>query len=216
MSIKWMVFLYVLSSGLHASSVELLPDEIQQQMLKSSWHKGCPVALSDLVLVTVDYWGFDDAKHQGELVVHKSLGAEVKSIFDRLYQQRFPIERIERVDDYNGDDAMLMKKNITSAFNCRLVTGQPGIYSQHSYGRAIDINPLINPYVNKDRVLPIEGKIHVNRNQPAKGKITQDSLVYKLFIDNGWDWGGSWPDLQDYQHFEKRANGEKRVPYGTM
>lgn len=107
-----------------------------------------------------------------------------------------------------------MEANNTSAFNCREVTNQPGEFSQHSYGRAIDINPLINPYVHGKSVSPKDGVIYVNPKKPALGKIVKGDIVYRTFIKYGWDWAGNWYDVQDYQHFEKRANGEKRNPYG--
>ena len=115
---------------------------------------------------------------------------------------------------FNDDDEAAMAANNTSSFNCREVTGQPGVYSQHSYGRAIDINPLINPYVKETLVLPANGSQFVDRDISYPGKITKDSLIYREFVKHGWDWGGSWYDVQDYQHFEKRANGERRNPYG--
>ncbi|HRE30699.1 MAG TPA: M15 family metallopeptidase, partial [Candidatus Berkiella sp.] len=77
-----------------------------------------------------------------------------------------------------------------------------------------DINPLINPYVNGTQVLPKEGKPYADRNSQHQGMIQPEGLVYKLFEAHGWDWGGHWLDVQDYQHFEKRANGEKRNPRG--
>jgi hypothetical protein len=104
--------------------------------------------------------------------------------------------------------------NISLQLFCREVTGQSGIFSQYSYGRAIDINPQINPYVKDNIVLPENGSNHVDHNNPEKGKITHHSLIYKLFIEHEWDWGGNWHDLQDLQHFEKRANGKKRDPNG--
>lgn len=135
-------------------------------------------------------------------------------IFKILYLNQFPIGKMEPMETFKGDDNAALIANNTSAFNCREVTGQPGIYSQHSYGRAIDINPKINPYVKGKFVLPQNGVPFVDRNKPFPGKITKASLIYKVFTQYGWDWGGNWYDVQDYQHFEKRANGEKRNPFG--
>lgn len=178
--------------------------------MQKSWRAECPISLDELSYLTPQYWGFDHQAHQGVLIVHQTLAVEVAEIFAILYVHRFPIEQMKTMEVFNDDDDLSMAANNTSAFNCRGVTGQPGIFSQHSYGRAIDINPRINPYVKGDIILPLNGEIYVDRNKPSPGKITKESLVYQLFTDRGWDWGGDWPDLQDYHHFEKRANGERR------
>jgi hypothetical protein len=135
---------------------------------------------------------------------------EVVDIFKALYIHQFPIERMELMDVFKGSDDAAMDANNTSAFNCREVTGKPGIFSQHSYGRAIDINTLINPYVKGDKVLPSAGKRFADRSQYHPGIITKDSFIYKEFARRGWSWGGDWHDLKDFQHFEKRASDEKR------
>jgi hypothetical protein len=164
----------------------------------------CKQALSDLSVVKLRYWGFDDKAHIGALIVHQSLAKEVIEIFQALFAQRFPIQSI----------APQYSTNQTAAFNCREVTDQRGIISQHTFGRAIDINPMINPYVKGSLIIPEGAKSHIDRKQLEKGKISPNSFVTLLFAKYGWDWGGNWYDLQDYQHFEKRANGEKRNPYG--
>ena len=48
-----------------------------------------------------------------------------------------------------------MAANNTSAFNCREVSRRPGVWSQHAFGTAIDINPVQNPYILRNgTVLP--------------------------------------------------------------
>jgi len=91
----------------------------------------------------------------------------------------------------------------TSAFNCRDTTGRPGVFSNHSWGRAIDINPLTNPYLKGDKVLPPAGKAFLDRTRASPGAILAGSFIVNLFQKRGWTWGGSWKDRQDYQHFEK-------------
>lgn len=196
------------------SSVSPIPAATQEIMKKYTWKPNCPVPLSDLAEVKLSYWGFDHKAHQGILVVNKVLANEVVSIFKALYYHQFPIERMEPMEKFKGDDDAAMQVNNTSAFNCRPVTGQPGVFSQHSYGRAIDINTMINPYVKGNQVLPESGRKYVDRTQYAPGKITKNSFIYAEFTKYDWDWGGNWRDLQDYQHFEKRANHEKRNIYG--
>ena len=94
-----------------------------------------------------------------------------------------------------------MLSNNTSGFNYRTVTGGKKL-SKHSYGFAIDINPVQNPYFKGKVVLP-EGAIY---NPSKPGTLTSDCVVVKTFIRLGWDWGGNWKSLKDYQHFEKVLN----------
>lgn len=192
------------------SSITSIPLSTQKIMEKYTWRPGCPVPLNDLAEIKLSYWGFDKKAHQGILIVNKMLAAEVVSIFKAAYYHKFPIERMEPMDKFNGNDDATMEVNNTSAFNCRAVTGKPGVFSQHSYGGAIDINTLINPYVKGEKILPPSGKKYADRTKSYPGKITKDSFIYNEFTKHGWDWGGNWNDLQDYQHFEKRANNENR------
>jgi hypothetical protein len=98
-----------------------------------------------------------------------------------------------------------MAANNTSAFNCRDITGTVGRFSNHSWGRAVDINPLTNPYVKGDSVLPPTGRAYLDRTQSHPGSILRGSLIVKEFESRGWTWGGTWTDRKDYQHFEKPA-----------
>ncbi|MGL5741811.1 MAG: M15 family metallopeptidase [Legionella sp.] len=195
------------------SSISPIPQKIQEQMQQNTWRAGCPVPMNDLAYVRLSYWGFDEKTHTGTLIVNKELASEVVAIFKVLFDHKYPIQSMELMDVFKGDDNASMTANNTSAFNCRPVTDRPGEYSQHSYGRAIDINPLINPYVNGKKVQPTAGTPYVDRSKPVPGKIIKEDLVYQEFAKYGWDWAGNWYDVQDYQHFEKRANGEKRNPY---
>ncbi|KTC73793.1 hypothetical protein Lbir_1055 [Legionella birminghamensis] len=204
----------LVQANTYKSSIKPIPQSIQKKMKQYTWHPGCPVPINQLVLVTLPYWGFDQKTHFGQLIVHQEIAAEVLSIFNTLYKEKYPIQQMRLMEDFEGNDELAMQANNTSSFNCREVTNQPGIFSQHSYGRAIDINPLINPYVKAGIILPQQAAPFADRAQPYPGKITINTPFYQLFKLRDWDWGGSWFDLQDYQHFEKRANGEKRNPYG--
>ena len=201
-------------NAIFQSHIRSIPKKIQLQMQKNGWSLGCPVPLDDLAYVQLRYFGFDNKTHIGVLILNKALARDVVDIFNILYVQKFPIQQIVPMDAFNNNDQAAMAANNTSAFNCRAITGQPGLFSQHSYGRAIDINPLLNPYVKGNTVMPARGAPFVFRNKPYPGKITKGSIIYNEFIKRGWDWGGNWYDLQDYQHFEKRANGHRRNPFG--
>src|SRR3989454_2931502 len=139
--------------------------------MASSWHRGCPVPVQDLRYLTMSYWGFDGAVHAGEMVVNRSVAGAVAKVFGELFAARFPMRRMRLVDAYGGDDDRSMAANNTSAFNCRAVTGGTS-WSQHSYGWAIDINPIQNPYVSRaGAVLPPAGPPDRQRSPNPHGMI---------------------------------------------
>lgn len=221
-----------------------VPASVSNTMrLKNSWREGCPVPVSDLQYLKLTHWGFDGQPKVGQLVVHKKLALPVVKAFADLFRSRFPIERMELIDQYDGSDDRSMEANNTSAFNCRDITGKPGQYSRHSYGDAITINPLQNPYVSpmndplkamgwdgiEDKglflgrngysapspallfcterpadclVLPPAGVAYVDRSLPVAGYLLPGSPAVQAFTSRGFDWGGSWGRLLDYQHFE--------------
>jgi hypothetical protein len=173
--------------------------------LPASWEPGCPVAPADLRILSLSHWNYAGSVSTGKLVVAAPLASQVVDIFQELYEAGFPIERMELVDMYDGDDNLSMAANNTSAFNCRLVTGG-STYSEHSYGRAIDINPLVNPYVKGTTVLPPAGSAYVDRSIDAPGMIHANDEVVQAFAARGWIWGGTWSSLKDYQHFSTTGN----------
>ena len=148
----------------------------------------------------VSHFGFDGKVHTGRLVVAGEVAADIVEIMGRLFEARFPIERMEPVDVYDGDDDLSMAANNTSAFNCRPVTGGSS-WSEHSYGSAIDVNPLVNPYVVGATVLPPEGAVYADRYPDAPGMIHEGDVVVETFAAHGWVWGGTWSSPKDYQHF---------------
>jgi hypothetical protein len=170
-------------------------------MTGRSWHRGCPVPIRDLRFLKLRFFGFDRDPHMGELVVHRRWAGEIVKVFRRLYAERFPIRRMRLVDRYGADDLRSMKADNTSAFNCRWRAGQPGVWSQHAYGRAIDVNPVENPYVVGDRVSPPEGRRFRDRSRRRRGMIHRHDVVVRTFRRQGWKWGGLWNDVKDYQHF---------------
>lgn len=170
--------------------------------MTSSWRAGCPVPISRLRLLTVRHYGFDGAVREGELVVHQDQTRNLTTVFRALFVARFPIERMELVDRYGSDDDRSMAANNTSAFNCRASTDRPGVWSQHAYGRAIDINPVQNPYVVSARdVRPPAGRAYVDRWRRRMGMIHADDVVVRAFAAVGWGWGGNFRSAKDPQHF---------------
>lgn len=162
-------------------------------------------------IVKLKYYSFDGKYHQGQLVIDKDLVKDIKKVFKLALEIKFPIQTMIPVSHPNfrkngrWDDDLSMIANNTSGFNYREKTGG-GSLSNHAYGRAIDINTVQNPYVKGTLILPPNGSY-----QPTvAGTITADHPITKKFIELGWDWGGTWTRLQDYQHFEKplKKSGE--------
>jgi hypothetical protein len=169
--------------------------------MRYSWRRGCPVGLGELRLLRVDHWGFDHRVHRGELVVHRNHARRILGVMERLFEARYPIQRLRLVDAYRADDDRSMAANNTSAFNCRPVSGT-NRWSEHAYGRAIDVNPLRNPYVTRSgRVSPPAGRPYANRSRRAAGMIHHGDAVVRAFAAAGWEWGGRWRGARDYQHF---------------
>jgi hypothetical protein len=185
-------------------SVSRLDPATRELMTGSSWHEGCPVSLEKLRLVRVTHLGFDGEAHRGKLVVHRRWADEILDVFRRLYARGFPIRRIRLVDRYDADDQASMRHDNTSAFNCRYVAGTT-TWSQHAYGRAIDINPVENPYVDGSRVSPRRGRRFLDRSDVRPGMIVGGGVVRRAFGRIGWGWGGDWSTAKDYQHLS--ANG---------
>ncbi len=166
----------------------------------TSWRPGCPVGPSSLRTVVASHWDNGGNVRTGRLVVHASLADDVADVLQDLYEARFPIHRMVPVAEYGADDDASMAANNTSAFNCRAITGGSS-FSEHSYGRAIDVNPLVNPYVSGSTVLPPGGAPYADRSRDVPGMIHAGDEVVRAFAARGWSWGGSWTRPKDYQHF---------------
>jgi D-alanyl-D-alanine carboxypeptidase len=173
-----------------------------RRMSGVSWHRGCPVGLAELRLLSVSHWGFDGRVHRGRLVVNRDAATAMLAAMRSLYRLGFPIRQMRLVDAYGADDHRSMAADNTSAFNCRFVAGSPGVWSEHAYGRAIDVNPVENPYVTASGYAsPPAGAPFAQRSRDAPGLIHRGGPVVEAFAAAGWEWGGSWPWPRDYQHF---------------
>jgi peptidoglycan L-alanyl-D-glutamate endopeptidase CwlK len=155
---------------------------------------------STLVLLDVEYRGFDAWLHRGQIIVHHELSEDVTAIFFELCAMRFPIEKVIPVARYGWSDDASMADNNSSGFNYRLAVGLPHL-SQHALGRAIDINPCLNPYLKGALILPPNAVYDCSR----PGTLCANDLAVEAFTTRGWTWGGDWTHLKDWQHFEKRA-----------
>ena len=183
--------------GAFVATVEPVAEEV---FARSTWEPGCPVDRGDLRHVRLSFWGFDERPHTGELLLHAEVTAAVVEAFGRLFEARFPIEemRITRTDELHvpptGDG------NNTGAFVCRAVSGGSS-WSQHAYGRAVDINPFHNPYVRGGLVVPELASAYVDRGDVRPGMIVPGGVVEQAFDAIGWGWGGRWSSVKDWMHF---------------
>jgi hypothetical protein len=182
-----------------------LSPELRAQVTGSSWHEGCPVALDDLALVSLTHWDLDGQLREGRLIVAARVADDVRDAFRRLYEARFPIQRVELVEAYGASDDRSMAANNTSSFNCRPVTGGTS-FSRHAYGEAIDLNPLQNPYVRGRLVAPPEGRAWLDRKRLRPGVVVADGVAVEAFRAIGWGWGGRWRAYQDFQHFSSTGD----------
>jgi hypothetical protein len=160
----------------------------------TSWHRGCPVPLRDLRLLTVRHWGFDGRAHTGRLIVQRDATGSLTRALRALYRARFPIRQMRLIDAYGASDDRSMAADNTSAFNCRRAAGSTS-WSEHSYGRAIDVNPRENPMILAGKTYP------PNAHRRGKGVIRAGSGAVRAFAGAGWSWGGRWTEPRDYQHF---------------
>jgi hypothetical protein len=197
----------LLALALLGGTVEAPPftasvSRVTTRELQHSWRPGCPVGPSQLRRVRLRHWGFDGKPHTGSAVVNAAVVGDIKVVFRRLYNARFPIRRLRPIDVYGGNDERSMAADNTSAFNCRyaIATG-PRRWSAHAYGTAIDVNPLENPYVLGAKVRPPAGAAYLDRTRARPGMAVRDGLLVRPFSDVGWGWGGRWAASPDYQHF---------------
>jgi hypothetical protein len=185
------------SDGSFHTSIALLDPMTAR---RSTWRAECPVALEELRHVIVTFVGFDERTHTGELIVHLDVAEDVVGVFRALHAARFPIEEVRII----GADELTLPPtgdgNVTSAFVCRPTVGGSR-WSEHAYGRAIDINPFHNPYVRGDLVLPELAGAYVDRSDVRPGMVLPEGVVTEAFAAIGWRWGGDWTTSVDWMHF---------------
>jgi poly-gamma-glutamate synthesis protein (capsule biosynthesis protein) len=192
-----------MDGGFHGR-VGPIPESIRQAMRGVSWRDDprCP-RFEALALVEVAYRDFGGLRRDGELVVAAELGDALLGVFRRLFEIGFPIARMQRVELYAGDDDRSMAANNSSAFNFRTIAGTD-VLSQHALGRAIDINPVQNPYLVGDAISPPAAAEFLDRDDLRPGMIVRPGPVVEAFDAIGWEWGGDWTSRKDYHHFAAR------------
>lgn len=150
-------------------------------------------------LVNVLYYSFDKKLHKGQIVVDVSLVNDIEGAFDLIYKIKFPVQSVISIIDrrFMSNDDKSMSFNNSSGFNYRTISRTVKL-SNHAFGRAIDINPFLNPFIG-DFIQP-EGATY---DPSVPGTITKDGKIVNYFKKRGWTWGGVWIDRKDYMHFEK-------------
>lgn len=185
---------------------EPISEKLKEYITGKSYTVNNTITYDDLSHVVVSYVDFNGNTKTGELIVNQKVADDVVNIFKELYEHSYPIEKIRLIDEYGADDDSSMADNNTSAFNYRKIDGTDTL-SDHSYGIAIDINPLYNPYVRTNmgdrNVLPPNGEKYADRTLDFPHKITNEDFCCQTFKKYGWQWGGDWVSPIDYQHFYK-------------
>jgi len=194
----------------NANISEITP-EVKKRMIEGdSWRQGCPVSLENLRYIQVNHWNFKGETVSGEIIVHEEVANDMVYIFEELYNSHYPIRQMQLVSNFNGKDWESIDADNTSAFNCRPVTGKKKKWSKHAYGKAIDINPLENPYISKTGHIAHKGSLkyrkrrHQNNSAADQAVILKKDKITKIFKSYGWKWGGDWNTIKDYQHFVKK------------
>lgn len=203
-------FALILSSACYAQDNNFYAAEIDDVIFArikgKSYKDNCIVPLDELRYLHVMHIGFDGEPHEGELICNVSIAADLLDIFQKLYEAGYQIEKIRLVDEYNADDETSMRDNNSSCFNFRFISHTTKV-SKHGLGLAVDINTLYNPYIKtvdgKTYIEPATAGDYVDRTKDFPHKIDENDLCYKLFTQHGFEWGGHWKSVKDYQHFEK-------------
>lgn len=151
-------------------------------------------------LQQVRHYNFHGVEQLGQIMVHRALASEVQEIFEEIFALHFPLFSVLPAGYFGWSDDASMAANNSSAFNYRRAVGRRRL-SLHAHGRAVDLNPVQNPYIKGDLVLP-PGAI---RDLGQAGTLLEQGGVVAAFERRGWTWGGRWTSLLDWHHFEKRA-----------
>lgn len=182
------------------SSVSTLTATERAAMSPGAWRPGCPVGPASLRVVRVSHWDFSGRVRTGRIVVHRQVANQVVAIMRQIYRARYPIRWMVPIERFGGSDFRSIEADNTSAFNCRYVDGTRR-WSEHAYGRAIDINPIENPFVSGGSTSHPASVPYLRRTPRRAGMIVAGDDVTRAFASAGWGWGGRWSGAKDYQHF---------------
>ena len=160
-----------------------------------SYFTGSEANLADyIVTVQVQTWDINSAgeyyTRTWNLEVNKAVAQEVVAIFEEIYasSERFPIHALGGA---RYTDSL-----------------------RHSWGCAIDINPVENYYVNTTTWTALTGS-YCYKTSDSPYCIRPDGIVVETFAKYGWGWGGGtagndytgWNTTAEYMHFSFLASG---------
>lgn len=196
--------------------VSEIDNNIFDRINNKSYITNDDISLKDLSYIKFLHYDFNNNVKVGELIVNKIILDRIINILRELFNNKYQINSFILVDNYfdnenvdrNSIDLKSIKYDNSYSFFYRKIY-KTNKLSNHAYGLAIDINPKENPYLpfvagKSDFSNLTEEEIYYlnNRDKNIPHVITHDDLLYKLFIENGFSWGGDWIDTKDYQHFE--------------
>jgi hypothetical protein len=196
----------------HTSTKPLSPSVRTQLEARGFWHKGCPVPLSGLRLLTVNYRDRHGHLQTGRLVVNERAAAPLSRVFRRLFRLHFPIHHMKFSDFYGPAAGRPRDGDVTASFQCRQAVPSPcsggngtGTWSMHAYGLAVDVNPVENPYVGCGQSRDPKTKPYFDRSRHRPLMVTGKAV--RAFGSVGWGWGGSWTgNTKDYMHFSSTGH----------
>jgi hypothetical protein len=177
--------------------------EIRARM-GETWSPACPVGLDELRYLMVSFRGFDGAAHTGELVVHADVADDVVEVFRQLFAADFPIEEMRLPGTADMTAAPTGDGNNTAGYVCRAARGQTS-WSEHAYGRAVDVNPFHNPLAKRDLVVPELASAYADRAVVRPGMVVRGGVVVEAFRSVAWKWGGDWRSSKDWMHFSRNG-----------
>ena len=187
-------------------SADPIPDRVWQRMQGKTYIENPYIGRDDLRHVRVLHWDYDNKMHVGEMICNAEIADRLVSIMRKLFDAKYPIQRMVLPDVYDADDELQMRDNNSSCFCYRTIAGTTKL-SKHARGLAVDINTLYNPYY-KDRedgtrfIQPATAADYCDRTWDFPYKIDHDDLCFILFSEAGFEWGGDWTSRKDFQHFE--------------
>jgi hypothetical protein len=187
--------------------IQPLSGPARAEVKRAAWHRGCPVPLSGLRVLTVSYHGFDGSTRTGQLILNRSAAAPLARVFHQLYRLRFRIRHMSLADAYGPARSRPADDDVSAAFDCRQAVPSPcvggsgtGTWSEHAFGEAVDLNPVENPYIGCGQTHDRASRPYLNRARHRPGMVT--AAVVRAFRSIGWGWGGSWTgSTKDYMHF---------------
>jgi hypothetical protein len=189
----------------HASIRPLTWKQKQAVKAAGEWHRGCPVSLGQLRVLSTRYYGFDRKTHFGQIVVNERVARPLLRVFRQLYRLRFPIRDMQFSSVYGPHP--WQSGDVTASFECRDASPSPCSsassthhWSMHAYGEAVDLDPRENPYVGCGMTRDKTALSYLERSRHRRGMVTP--AARRAFASIGWGWGGSWfGSTKDYMHF---------------